>query len=57
MILESQDIQSEAIAINEVQPVLADASASLAVMRTGIAVLILPLSVLSVLIATSDFID
>ena len=36
---------------------LAEKRTSLAVMRTGIAVLILPLSVLSVLIATSKYYD
>jgi hypothetical protein len=44
-----------AIAINEAQLVLAEKRTSLAVMRTGIAVLVLPLSVMSVLIATSKY--
>ena len=44
-----------AIAINEVQLILAEKRTTLAVMRTGIAVLALPLSVTSVLIATSKF--
>lgn len=45
----------DAIAINEVQLVLAEKRTSLAVMRTGIAVLVLPLSVMSFLIATSKY--
>ena len=43
--------------INEVQLILAEKRTSLAVMRTGIAVLVLPLSVMSVLIATSKYYD
>jgi uncharacterized membrane protein YidH (DUF202 family) len=45
----------DAIAINEVQLILAEKRTSLAIMRTGIAVLALPLSVMSVLIATSKY--
>ncbi|MBU0973821.1 MAG: hypothetical protein KKC20_24495 [Proteobacteria bacterium] len=45
------------IIINEVQLILAEKRTSLAVMRTGIAVLALPLSVTSVLIATSKYYD
>jgi uncharacterized membrane protein YidH (DUF202 family) len=45
------------IVINEVQLLLAEKRTSLSVMRTGIAVLALPLSVLSVLIATSKYYD
>jgi len=48
---------TDAIAINEAQLVLAEKRTSLAVMRTGIAVLALPLSVTSVLIATSKYYD
>lgn len=48
-------INTESIAINEVQLILAEKRTSLAVMRTGIAVLALPLSVMSVLIATSKY--
>ncbi len=47
----------DSIAINEVQLILAEKRTSLALMRTGIAVLALPLSVMSVLIATSRFYD
>jgi len=47
----------EGIIINEVQLLLAEKRTSLSTMRTGIAVLVLPLSVLSVLIATSKYYD
>jgi len=43
--------------INEVQLILAEKRTSLAAMRTGIAVFALPLSVLSVLVATSKYYD
>lgn len=43
--------------INEVQLLLAEKRTSLSVMRTGIAVLVLPMSVVSVLIATSKYYD
>jgi uncharacterized membrane protein YidH (DUF202 family) len=49
--------ESDAIAINEVQLLLAEERTSLALMRTGIAVLALPLSVFSVLVATSKYYD
>jgi uncharacterized membrane protein YidH (DUF202 family) len=45
----------DSIAINEVQVILAEKRTSLSVMRTGIAVLALPLSVMSFLIATSKY--
>jgi membrane protein YdbS with pleckstrin-like domain len=47
--------EPEALLINEVQLLLAEKRTSLSVMRTGITVLVLPLSVLSVLIATSRY--
>ncbi len=47
--------QPEGLIINEVQLLLAEKRTSLAAMRTGIAVFALPLSVLSVLIATSKY--
>jgi len=47
----------DSIVINEVQLILAEKRTSLSVMRTGIAVLALPLSVMSVLIATSKYYD
>ena len=43
------------IAINEAQLLLAEKRTSLSVMRTGIAMLALPMSVISVLIATSRY--
>jgi hypothetical protein len=43
----------ETLVIGEIQLLLAEKRTSLAAMRTGIAVFVLPLSVLSVLIATS----
>ena len=52
-----QETGSDAIVINEVQLILAEKRTSLSVMRTGIAVLALPLSVMSVLIATSKYYD
>jgi uncharacterized membrane protein YidH (DUF202 family) len=48
---------SDTIIINEVQLLLAEKRTSLAALRTGIAVIALPLSVMSVLIATSKFYD
>ena len=45
------------MAINEVQLILAEKRTSLSVMRTGIAVLALPMSVMSLLIATSKYYD
>ncbi len=54
---ESNEKESTPIIINEVQLVLAEKRTSLAAMRTGIAVFVLPLSVLSVLIATSKYYD
>jgi uncharacterized membrane protein YidH (DUF202 family) len=47
----------EGIIINEVQLILAEKRTSLSTMRTGITVFVLPLSVLSVLIATSKYYD
>jgi hypothetical protein len=47
----------ESILINEVQLLLAEKRTSLSVMRTGITVFALPLSVLSVLVATSKHYD
>ncbi len=53
---ESEKIPiSDSILINEVQLLLAEKRTSLAVMRTGITVFALPLSVLSVLVATSKY--
>ncbi|SRR5258708_11269942 len=47
--------QSEVLIINEVQMILSEKRTALSAMRTGIAVFALPLSVLSVLIATSHY--
>jgi len=47
----------EAMVINEIKLLLAEKRTSLASMRTGIAVFTLPLSVLSVLVATSRLYD
>ena len=46
--------QHEALAINEVQLLLAEKRTSLSILRTGLAVLVLPMSVTSFLIATSN---
>jgi len=50
-------IGAEGVIINEVQLILAEKRTSLSTMRTGIAILVLPLSVLSVLIAFSKYYD
>ena len=47
----------DGIIISEIQLLLAEKRTSLAAMRTGIAVFVLPMSVLSVLIATSKYYD
>jgi len=52
-----QESESSATIIGEAQLLLAEKRTSLAVMRTGIAVLALPSSVFSVLIATSRYYD
>ena len=54
---EGSTSDPETIIINEVQLLLAEKRTSLAVMRTGITVFVLPLSVLSVLVATSKYYD
>ena len=53
----SFDHDLDNIIINEIQLLLAEKRTSLATLRTGIAVFVLPLSVLSVLIATSKYYD
>lgn len=55
--VEENETESEGIIISEVQLLLAEKRTSLAAMRSGIAVFALPLSVLSVLIATSKYYD
>jgi len=51
----SKMIASDNLAVNEAQLLLAEKRTALSVLRTGIAVFALPLSVLSVLIATSRY--
>jgi hypothetical protein len=53
----SSSTKIDGIVINEVQLLLAEKRTSLATMRTGIAVFTLPMSVLSILIATSRYYD
>jgi positive regulator of sigma E activity len=48
---------NEAVHISHIQLILAEKRTSLAVLRTGIVVLSLPLSVVTVLIATSRYYD
>jgi uncharacterized membrane protein YidH (DUF202 family) len=48
---------TDALIINEAQLILAEKRTSLAAMRTGIAVFVLPLSVMGLLIATSRYYD
>jgi len=55
--LADEKTEITSIVINEVQLLLAEKRTSLSVLRTGIAVLALPLSVISVLIATSKYYD
>ncbi len=54
-ITKDQSSQIDSIIINEVQLLLAEKRTSLSVLRTGIAVMALPMSVISVLIATSKY--
>lgn len=55
--MEETTDRTDAIIINEAQLILAEKRTSLSVLRTGITVLVLPLSVMSVLIATSKYYD
>ena len=50
-----QHDQSDILSMNQVQLLLAEKRTALAVMRTGIAMLALPLSIFSALIATSKY--
>ena len=52
---DTEKNQLDSIIINEVQLLLAEKRTSLAAMRMGITVFVLPLSVLSFLIATSKY--
>jgi hypothetical protein len=54
---ENPEKEPETLIIGEVQLILAEKRTSLAAMRTGIAVFALPLTVLSVLVATSKYYD
>ena len=49
--------QRSALVVNEAQLILAEKRTAFAILRTGIAIFALPLSVLSVLIATSRYYD
>ena len=49
--------QADILGINQIQLLLAEKRTSLSVLRTGIALLALPLSIFSVLIATSEYYD
>lgn len=55
--LDPSSSEDEAVHIAHIQLILAEKRTSLAVLRTGIVVFSLPLSVLTVLIATSRFYD
>jgi hypothetical protein len=52
-LLPKGDSELDAMILNEVQVLLSEKRTSLSTMRTGIAVFAFPLSVLSILIATS----
>ena len=54
---EDQTNHKDSVIIGEAQLILAEKRTSLATMRTGIAVCALPLSVISLLIATSRYYD
>lgn len=56
-VARDEEPETDTIIINEVQLLLAEKRTSLAALRTGIAVFALPLSVLSILIATSKYYD
>jgi hypothetical protein len=53
----AQTMETDAVIINEAQLILAEKRTSLAVIRTGFAVFVLPLSVMGLLIATSRYYD
>ncbi len=55
--IEDLDKTDSTVVMDEIQLILAEKRTSLSVMRTGIAILALPLSVMSVLIATSRLYD
>lgn len=55
--MATQAIETDVEVFSEVQLLLAEVRTALSLMRTGIAVLALPLSVFSVLVATSRYYD
>lgn len=55
--MDRDAIESDADAIGELQLLLSEVRTALSLMRTGIAILALPLSVFSVLVATSRYYD
>jgi len=59
IVLQNRSVKfiPEGVIINEAQLILAEKRTSLSTLRTGITVFVLPLSVLSVLIATSKYYD
>ena len=52
---QKKDFEDTSLALNEVQLILAEKRTALSALRTGITVFVLPLSVLSVLVATSRY--
>jgi len=56
-LIEDIDKADSIVVMDEIQLILAEKRTSLSVMRTGIAILALPLSVMSVLVATSRLYD
>jgi uncharacterized membrane protein YidH (DUF202 family) len=56
-VIEDIDKIDSTVVMDEIQLILAEKRTYLSVMRTGIAILALPLSVLSVLVATSKLYD
>ena len=55
--MDAKNSEFNTIIINEAQLILAEKRTSLSAIRTGIAVIALPLSLISLLIATSKFYD
>jgi len=55
--MEKKHVENAGLVMNEVQMILAEKRTALSAMRTGIAVFALPLSVLSILVATSRYYD
>ncbi len=55
--IEDIDKVDSSVIMDEVWLILAEKNTALSMMRTGIAILVLPLSIMSVLVATSGFYD